>query len=1299
MVSIFLKWFKSLFILCLLVMTANNFTYAYDNLSKEEKTIFYSSNILGECSFLISDVLSNSQIMGVANLDAKLEYVKKQLTLEPPLVEDLKVSKKTLQTLKKFIEEVNESYNEKTFKLKKLEQANKTFGDYSVELREDINKLYGPKYTWLFDTGFLVSFTKASMISDYKNKLVLLEYKFLLDYVPYNMPTSVISSLSSIATVKDEELTQNQVEILKEASDNMISYFTSPETYSPPATLRDLVGKWEGRLAPPNGDYHKANISITPDMSAILNVEGMFKDMPVNDLTVTQSLVSFNIKPFADEQLIIRFSGRIVDDVLSGEAIDVSGKKGLWQFLKTPQVDLSELVNAEIKTEPTALDKLSGVWKGKILEQDGAISNLTLRFNIVDDSVMFVENPNHKKTLKLNSVAANDKAVRFSISPDNGDINITFMGEIKGRILEGNAIGTDGNKAYWKIIKVEDKLTKPQLKSDAGFFFLDHLCDPIVDNSFIEGFTLVSKNIIVPPPKINEGKYKGHLIFEDGSRAGLVLVLSNKQSKMYLFSKEDNSKISLDIDLMNITDREITIDTTIDGNKDTLVKFKGKVFGGYIYGDAVNIAGENLKWELMAVDKADTFLSNVNSSNVKRIKGLWNGMVTFSNLFEVPVKLVISDDETKMYFDDAKILLISDIILDGTSVSFVAKNEADPMQTITFNGNLEEQSITGKITTVNGLGLDVVLSMSEKYQEDPLKGIWAGRIMLDNASADIVFDFVEDKKKVYIDDSRAESGRVELLISNLVKDSKGIKFTANTSKSPSKIEFVGTFDRELLKGSAKNQIQGSNKLNWETSKSNLSKYDPESIEIVLHSEPENAGYKKTFSFLDEMDNLNDSKIDNETNDKVTEKEDKTTSTIDKKPDETEIKENKTDEILSQKVINADEIDKTKQDKKDKDVDIDESSSEKEITKKNDKESKIDKKIKKDKSKKSSENINKEENNRSSDKKSKKTKKTKSKKEKPDKVKSEKDTKTKDKSKSEKEDKSKQSEEEKMSDNKKPSDKKSKKTKKTESKKEKPDEIKSEKDTKTKDKNKSVKDDQSKQPKEEKISDEDLFEKSKIKKARENLNSETPKTDKLKEKKKDKKKRRWPFGRKDKDKTQKNKQKEVDVIQENPVKVEDNTEVIQEETSDKDDNKEENIKNPEEDKSIESKDLQINTEDKQIEESDEIQESKQEDMQVAIGDELIGKWVGELFNPQGDKGEILIDLKKSDSYIYVNKEGEKVPFKLLDLKINGKNIYFKIKPSPDSDYGIIFDGSLIQGVLSGTATDPTGNKGKWHAQKP
>ena len=94
----------------------------------------------------------------------------------------------------------------------------------------------------------------------------------------------------------------------------------------------------------------------------------------------------------------------------------------------------------------------------------------------------------------------------------------------------------------------------------------------------------------------------------------------------------------------------------------------------------------------------------------------------------------------------------------------------------------------------------------------------------------------------------------------------------------------------------------------------------------------------------------------------------------------------------------------------------------------------------------------------------------------------------------------------------------------------------------------------------------------------------------------------------------------------------------------------------------------------------------------------GKWTGEIINPYNKKSELLLEIKNMECFMYIDKNGEKIPFKLFNFEINGKSIQFKLMPSSESDYGIVFKGNLIQGILSGVAIDPNGEKGKWYAKR-
>lgn len=1092
------KSVRYLLAIFLFVLMAFQTVFATQSLSNEEKIIFSLAKNIGELTYYYTDIASNNQMMGIAMLHGKIRHLKTLMARQDILDNDLNLSKDTLKMFSLAAKNLEESHVKGDYINNKFEKSQQEYVQYSQDLRKDIEHLYGPKYTWLFDTGFLTSFTEHSMRSEYKQKLILLQYRYVLDFIPYELPTSVIASLSKVAVAKDGELTDTQIDMMRESSQNVIAYFLNPEAYAPPATLKTLVGKWEGRLAPPGSDYHKASIIIKPDMTAVLNVEDIFDSMPVNNMTLTQSLLSFDIKPFGEEKLVIKFTGRIVDDVISGEAIDISGKKGLWQFLKAPEITVgSEVFSSKSAgNTPFSFDSLVGTWKGKILEESGAISNAQLNVNLQNEVTLNVQNDIVQDSYSVKGLAVNDNAVKFVIIPKDQDIELTFIGEIKGRIVEGNIEATDGTRGYWKIIKVAGP--KPSQKIN---FLPEDLCDPDVDLPYYNNFlTVAKKKVIVPSGKIFQGKYKGLMTFPDGTEAEIILYLKDKKSKMALISKDDNAKVDLEVSDIKITDREIFFITTIDGNEATKVTFKGKVFGNYIYGKALNSNGSELKWEVAADKIANDLVSNVKRSDASRILGSWAGQLTFSDFIKVPATLEVTNTNKSLILGDQDPLKITDIVLDSNNVSFQASDENN---SLTFSGLLNEGEVTGKLSTPDGQTLAMKVELIKPCFNEKLSGIWKGNINSGGAKADIVFDFSCDKgKKVYIDDPKAKSGRLELNVNEFLNKPENLSFVAMVPKTLSKIEFKGKVAKENIAGTAKNSMPGGKTLSWNVSRSNLVEYLPETTSDNL--EKPAPKYQETFSFLDVIEtNSEEEKVENK---------------ISKVPD-----------------------------KKEKQVNIQEKADKTEIKKDDDSE----KQLKKEKKKKN------------------KAKKKKLKK-------------------------------------------------------------------------------YQKRLETSKTPDEAMFKESEVKKAQKQMQKVKEKNTEL-------------------SKTEKQEKEKEQKVEETKKE-----------------------KQPEESKSAIEEQTSAVT---------EKETSGKEQLSASLKPEdLYGKWGGSMSSPQGEEGEILIEIKEGESYIYIDDNGEKKPFKLTDYKLEGKNIYFSIKPSGDDSFVIKFQGFLIQGILSGEATDPKGKKGKWHVKK-
>ena len=1242
-----LKLFKYLTIIVLLLFTNNNLIYANTSLTNEEKYAFQMGVHLGDTSFYIADILSNSKIMGSSVVNAKTLHLQRQSEKQVTLANSLNLSKESLENISKYQKELNEFFMEKSYKPDKLEKAKKIFSIYSDDIQKNINNLYGRKTTWLFDAGFLAGFLNASMGSEYKEKLILLNFGYLAEYIPYSIPTSVIASLSNIALIKNNQLTNNEIEAIKESTDNVINYFTNPDTYTPPVTFKTIVGKWEGRLSDPSGKYSKASILINPDLSATLDVEGKFDGMPVNSIDLTQTLVTFNIKPYGEDRLTIKFSGRIVDDVMSGEAVDVSGRKGMWQFLKVAKAPVFDVSLLDIKNDPDCLDKMVGIWKGKLVEENGAISNLTLNFNLIGDSVLSVENENHNKSLKVASMAVNNEAMKFDVRPDDAeDTNITFLGKIKGRILEGNAKDNAGKRAYWKLIKVEDSAVPQEINFNEYDIDQNLLCDPVItkitDNIII---FVKDEPVIVPAAKIPEAEYKGYLDFGDGTKANVIFILSNNNSQMYLISPEDKSKVALTINKLNITDREITFDTIMEDNEATRVKFKGKIFGDYIHGQAVNAAGQALKWEVVTTKKASTLLTNVKSSDTSKVKGTWSGKVSFSSSVNLPAKMIIDNEQKTLLIDNSEPLNISKVILNGTSVSFVAYNESSKDQ-YDFSGELEDDTITGRISTMNGMALELSVSLKEAAQPEPLTGIWKGTISFGDADADIVFDFSSDNKKIYVDDSKAESGRVDLIISDMKNTFDTVEFKAKSSKSPSAIKFVGSIDDEDINGTAQNEFDGSKKLSWSVEKSDLISYVPED-NPSLNSTAKSS--QDSFSFLDVMTDqdrivkenteivVKDTDINNKEDNVTLKDEDKKPDEIkkDSKAKEEKVeKKNDADKNVSKKEDKEEKV-KEKADKKQKEEKKDSKAKEKKVEKKNDADKNASKK--EDKEEKVKEKADKKQKEEKKDSKAK-----------DEKVEKKKET---DKNASKKVDK-----EEKVKEK---ADKKQKEEKKDS--KAKDEKVEKKKET---DKNASKKVDKEEKVKEK--ADKKQKEEKKDSKAKEEKVEKKKETDKNASKKEDKEEKvKEKADKKQKEEKKDSKAKEKKVEKKNET----------DKNASKKEDKEEKVKEKAEKKT-----------------------DKAENEATDIPKNILGKWEGTLTNPTGDEGKITLVIKPDKSILILDIDGEQSSFDLLDFKLNDAKVSFLFKPEPANDYGITFLGELEKDKLSGDAIDPSGNKGKWSVEK-
>lgn len=1077
--------FRSLVVVFAFILFVSNISFAAVKLSNEEKEVFKLSYSLGEASYLMPDLISNEGIMGIAIAQSKLIYLQRQALQQHSYIISLGLPKKTVDLSNKYQKEIQQALANSEYDRKKLLQAQKTYVNYSDRVRIETSERYGQKVTWLFDVGFLSGFTNVSMQSEYQNKLVLLQFKYLLDYIPYELPSSIMSAISNLADQKDVSLIASEIDLLKESAQSIAIFFNNPETYSPPATMKTLVGVWEGRLAEPGGSYHKANLKVFPDLSAELFVDDLFESMPVNEISLTQSIVSFDIKPFGEERLKIKFSGRVVDDMMAGDAVDISGKKGKWQFLRTSNKDKANLDNIEVVTDTRSLDKMVGIWKGKILEANGAISNSTLYFNLVDDSRLVIDDGKNVQELAIKEIAVNDEAIKFIINPeDNNNLCITFLGKVSDGIIEGNAIANDGSRGYWKLVKVNSinssKSFSGNLKQSS--YGNSSLCDPVVKDNIFDDIIFVSNESLAVPKDV---EYKGYIVFSDGYKADLAMFVSGRETKLLLSSRDDWSKMLLLPENIKITPREISFTTYLDEKSESEVIFNGKIFGDYISGVAKNSNGEELNWELVAVNKAKQLIKDSNNVDISNIYGQWIGDANVQSFMRQPVEFNFSEESNSVKISDNEPVEIKNVSFDDNKISFIIPPNRYSKVVFVFNGTVDKKRLTGVFTSTLGLGFDVDLNLNKTLGKNKLSGLWIGEMQSGSAVADIIFDFTSAKKKVYIDDSNATSGRVELLISDLKNPGDKVVFNAKPKNSHLGVKFEGNILDKNISGFAFNDLQSSNKLTWSVSKSGLTEYLPAKIEAELSKINFDKVKKESFSFLDQMVEKND-KIQESSN-------------------SSDVKNKKS--LMAEK----EEADRST-------LDVGPVS----------------------------------------------------------------------------------------------------------------------------------------------ITDEDKYKRSEIEKSKKGLKNLEDKPEKL-------------YKKDSKDTNNlvnlENQGNNKDQKSSTPLK----QETLREDLSESVVIKDEKI---------------INNSDNKTEEIDVGEKAE----------DYYGKWIGQLDNPDKGKGEIILDIKASESFMYVDKFGEKIPFKLFDLILNDKQISFIIKPSEGSDFGINFNGKLIQGVMSGDATDSMGSKGKWFAKK-
>lgn len=700
-----------LFIMVFTIQTS----FALSDYTQKEKDIFKLSNNMGDASFIISDILFNSDKMGEENFKNNVNKLKHILNEEESIIIQIPFASKMKTLSNKLFRDIEITFKDNRYNKKQLLIAQKSFYDYSEFAKKDLRRLYGNKISWLYDMGILTGFTNLSMQSDYENKLLLTNYVHLLEYIPYDIPGSISNAITNIVTTKDIQTTPSQVAMLKEATDIVKDYFSSPDEYIPPVTFKDIVGNWEGRLSDPDGNYHKAKLVISSDLSAKLSVDKMFDNMPISTITFTQSVISFDIKPFNDEKLLIRFAGRMSDGMITGEAVDITGKKGLWQFLKT-DLGIIESSNYPTGDMNNNINKLIGTWKGKILEENGAISDFTLYLNLTDDSFMQIENDNYKKDLKLKAMSVNGRAIKFKVEPKGTNLTITFQGKITDKAMEGNINATDGTRGYWRLLKVSNDNKQPDNLLNFNYNLnlkgISELCDPIIDGNE-EYISLVSHEKESNPNSYTQ-KYIGKITFTDGEVAKISLNIGPLNSNLVLTLPETNTNMNLNLTDLQIDENTIRFKTSLDGSNKTEVEFVGTITGKNVSGEAINSIGEKIKWEAVKNVENQT-INNTKTAKIKsKLTGDWTGKANVDKDNSLPVSVNFQENKGIIRIGTND-FLFPDFSVENRNVAFTAIKQFPKKQTLIFNGKMNvANSLVGTLSTPEGLIVRIQLEKAVK---------------------------------------------------------------------------------------------------------------------------------------------------------------------------------------------------------------------------------------------------------------------------------------------------------------------------------------------------------------------------------------------------------------------------------------------------------------------------------------------------------------------------------------------------------------------------------------------------------
>lgn len=311
---------------------------AFSLTNDETRQLFSTGRSLGSAYFYLLDLTNKSQSTDYLKIRNEYQNAFNSLSITDLIVDDLQINDDSSRLLNSVRLSLYNSLKKQDISTEKLTSTISDFATYYENLHKIVCDKYSTQGTWLLDLGFYSAFQYESINSKEQAKLLISGFDKLSSSIPFELPAKINSDIKSINMLDKDDLTTRDIIQLKANITELMEFFSNYPYVKPLfREVQELVGNWQGILLNPYNQKSNIRLIVNKDLSAIMDINGIARNITISDVEVVDNYFSFMFKPFGTEKLYIKFSAKLTNNVFAGEITDVLGEKGYWVLAKSNQ--------------------------------------------------------------------------------------------------------------------------------------------------------------------------------------------------------------------------------------------------------------------------------------------------------------------------------------------------------------------------------------------------------------------------------------------------------------------------------------------------------------------------------------------------------------------------------------------------------------------------------------------------------------------------------------------------------------------------------------------------------------------------------------------------------------------------------------------------------------------------------------------------------------------------------------------------------------------------------------------------